>query len=83
MKLGFMGVLLVLIGAMTAAVAIAQDSGSPPAGGGPREDAVRDLLDYDGNVINPDEQLAKIAQDQLGGFGGFYFDENDASIASS
>lgn len=41
---------------------------------------MRDLLDYDGNVINPDEQLAKIAQDQPGGFGGFYFDDNDASI---
>ena len=46
-----------------------------------QEDVVRSLLEENGKVVNPDRQLARVAMEQEGGFGGFYFDETDESIA--
>ena len=45
-----------------------------------KEEAVRNLFDSTGKRINPNRQVAKIARDHEGGFGGFYFHETDKSI---
>ena len=45
-----------------------------------REDAVRSLFDSNGKLINLKQQLAGIAEDNEGGFGGYYFHETDKSI---
>ena len=81
-KLRLISVLLVLMAIMAVAVAMAQGT-DPPAGNpaDPGEDVVRDVLDANGNPVNSDERLAKIASNQAGGFGGFYFHETDESIA--
>lgn len=44
------------------------------------ERVVRELFDSEGNFFGPDQQLAKVAEDYDGGFGGFYFDESDSSV---
>ena len=44
------------------------------------EEAVRQLFDSTGKMINPDRQLADVARDHEGGFGGYYFHETDKSI---
>ena len=75
-------VMVAMVAMLTAAMVVAQEDNppaSPPAG--PGEDTVRDIVDADGNIINPDAQLAAIAEEQPGGFGGYYFDETDRSIA--
>ena len=46
-----------------------------------KEDAIRALLDDKGHFIGMDGRLARIAQEHEGGFGGFYFDEDDRSHA--
>ena len=46
-----------------------------------KEEAVRNLFDSTGKRINPNRQVAKIARDHEGGFGGYYFHETDKSIA--
>ena len=46
-----------------------------------KEQAVRDLFDDRGRMVNPDQRLAGIAAEQKGGFGGYYFDETDRSTA--
>jgi len=82
-KLGLPVVALVLlVGILTVSVVLAQDSPDPPPAeddGGSREDAVQRLFDEDGNMFGPDQHLARIAKDHQGGFGGFYFDEDDPS----
>ena len=73
----------VLLTVLGTTVVMAQTAGEPP----PRdvdldqisEDAVRSLLDSNGNVINPKQQLAVIAKEHKGGFGGYYFHETDKS----
>ena len=45
-----------------------------------KEEAVRNLFDSDGKMIDPNKQVAKIARDHEGGFGGFYFHETDKSV---
>jgi hypothetical protein len=46
-----------------------------------KEQAVRDLFDDSGRMVNPDQRLARIAAGHQGGFGGYYFDETDRSTA--
>ena len=46
-----------------------------------KEDAVRQLFDDSGKMIDPNQRLAIVAQEHEGGFGGFYFHETDKSIA--
>ena len=46
-----------------------------------KEQVVRDLFDDRGRMVNPDQRLARIAAEQKGGFGGYYFDETDRSTA--
>jgi hypothetical protein len=78
-----MMVILVMLGVMATTVVIAQgpgnDEGTTPSGS--TEDAVLRVLDEDGNVISPDQQLADLAKRHEGGFGGYYFHETDRSIA--
>ena len=45
-----------------------------------KEDVVRELFDSSGRMISPDEQLANVARNHEGGFGGYYFHETDKSI---
>ncbi len=45
-----------------------------------KEDVVKELFYSSGRMINPDRQLAEVARDHEGGFGGYYFDETDKSI---
>ena len=44
-----------------------------------KEDVVKELFDSSGKMINPDRQLANVARDHEGGFGGYYFHETDKS----
>ena len=44
-----------------------------------QEDVVRDLFDENGWVLDPDQRLARIAQENEGGFGGYYFHNTDKS----
>ena len=46
-----------------------------------KEQAVRDLFDDRGRMVNPAQRLARIAAEHKGGFGGYYFDETDRSTA--
>ena len=46
-----------------------------------KEDVIRELFDSTGKMIDPKRQLAKVARDHEGGFGGYYFHETDKSIA--
>ena len=46
-----------------------------------KEDAVLAFFDEKGHFITPNERLARIAEQHEGGFGGFYFDEDDRSHA--
>ena len=41
---------------------------------------IRDLFDSTGKMMNPDRQLADVARDHEGGFGGYYFHKTDKSI---
>ena len=45
-----------------------------------KEEAIRALFDNTGRMINPDRQLAQVAKDHEGGFGGYYFNKTDKSI---
>ncbi len=45
-----------------------------------KEEAIRALFDDTGRMINPDRQLAQVAKDHEGGFGGYYFNKTDKSI---
>ena len=45
-----------------------------------KEDVIRDLFDNTGKMMNPDRQLADVARDHEGGFGGYYFHKTDKSI---
>lgn len=44
-----------------------------------REDVVRELYDSSGRMVNPDRKMQSIAKANDGGFGGYYFDENNPS----
>ena len=44
-----------------------------------QEDAVRELHDSSGRMVNPDRKMQFIARTNSGGFGGFYFDDSDPS----
>ena len=44
-----------------------------------QEDAVKELYDSSGAMINPDRQMQSIAKDNAGGYGGHYFDDDDPS----
>ena len=76
-------VLLAVIG--TTAVIVQRADESPPDSDVVdldqiKEEAVRALFDDTGRMINPDRQLADVARDHAGGFGGYYFHETDKSI---
>ena len=43
------------------------------------EDAVKELYDSSGRMVNPDRKLQSVAKANAGGFGGYYFDENNPS----
>ena len=45
-----------------------------------KEDVIRDLFDSTGKMMSPDRQLADVARNHEGGFGGYYFDKIDKSI---
>ncbi len=45
------------------------------------EQVVRDLLNENGYVANPNQRTAKIAEEHRGGFGGYYFGDADRSVA--
>ena len=45
-----------------------------------KEDAVRRLYDSSGNLINSDRKSQAISRKYEGGFGGFYFDDDDPSV---
>ena len=45
-----------------------------------RERVVRDLYDSSCKVIDPYRQMQAISKENDGGFGGFYFDDDDPSI---
>ena len=44
-----------------------------------REDVVRELYDSSDRMVNPDRKMQSIAKANDGGFGGYYFDENNPS----
>lgn len=46
-----------------------------------KEDTIRELFDDKGNMVTPDDRLASVARTHKGGFGGFYFHEEDNTIA--
>ena len=46
-----------------------------------QEDAVREIYDSSGRAKNPDRGIQSISKANAGGFGGFYFDDNDPTIA--
>ena len=46
-----------------------------------KEPAIRALFDDQGRMVTPDQRLAALAAEHQGGFGGYYFDETDRSIA--
>ena len=70
----------VLVTAFAASAVLAQ-GGSAPSGDSDPERAVADMLDDNGNIITPDQRLAKIASEVEGGFGGYYLDETNPSHA--
>ena len=43
-----------------------------------REDVVKDMYDASGKMINLDRQLQLISKDNAGGFGGYYFSDDDS-----
>ena len=45
-----------------------------------KEDAIRNLFDSAGRMIDPKQELAKVASDHEGGFGGYYVHETDKTI---
>ena len=45
------------------------------------EQTVRDLLDENGYIVNPNQRTARIAEEHRGGYGGYYFDETDRAVA--
>ena len=75
---------LVMLAVIGTAVVMAQTAGElPPKNVDPdqiREDSVRGLFDSGGRMIDPEQQLADIAKEHEGGFGGYYFHETDKSI---
>ena len=77
--------IIVILAVGTTAV-IAQRSDKPPPDSEVvdlreiQEEAIRNLFDSTGKRIDPNKQLAKIARDHEGGFGGYYFHETDKSI---
>ena len=73
-----MVVLVLLMGGLLASSVIAQGTNDPPSGDNDyQEEAVRRDFDEDGKRVTPDDRVAKIAQEEEGGFGGYYFAEND------
>ena len=46
-----------------------------------KEDAVKALYDASGRMRNPDREVQSISRENAGGFGGFYFDEDDPTVA--
>lgn len=78
-------VAFVLLAVIGTTLVLAQSGGDAPFDTGAvdldtiREDAVRNLFDSDGRLVNPKQQLAVIAKEHEGGFGGYYFDETDKS----
>lgn len=83
----FAAMALVLVAAIGTAVVIAQSPDERPPNTEVvdldqiKEDVVRELFDSAGKMIDPKRQLAKVARDHEGGFGGYYFHETDKSIA--
>ena len=78
---------LVLVAAIGTAVVMAQSPDERPPNTEVvdldqiKEDVVRELFDSADKMIDPKRQLAKVARDHEGGFGGYYFHETDKSIA--
>ncbi len=83
----FAAMALVLVAAIGTAVVMAQSPDERPPNTEVvdldqiKEDVVRELFDSAGKMIDPKRQLAKVARDHEGGFGGYYFHETDKSIA--
>ena len=74
-------VLLLTVVLATAVMAQGTDDPVPVDLSDIKEDAVRQLFDDSGMMIDPRQRLAIVAQEHEGGFGGFYFHETDESIA--
>ncbi len=77
---------LLLLSGIATTVVMAQRADEPPSDTEVvdldeiREEAVRSLFDNNGRMINPKQQLAGVAVDHEGGFGGYYFHDTDKSI---
>ena len=79
-------VVLVMLAVVGTTAVIAQRADEPPPDlevvdlDQIKEGVVREMFDSTGKMMNPDRQLAGVASDHEGGFGGFYFHETDKSI---
>ena len=75
---GLLGlVTLLALGTLTVSAVIAQGTDPPVNVDEIQEDTIRDLFDEQGNMANPDQKAARIAEEKEGGFGGYYFDQAD------
>ena len=79
--IGALVILLFAVVATTIATAQEGGEGAPVNSSEAPEDVVRELFDADGNFFGPDQQLAKVAEEHDGGFGGFYFKDTDEGTA--
>ena len=76
----FTGIALLLLGLMLATVAVGQEGdGEAVDLDEIQEDVVRNLFDENGQMMDSDQNLARIAQEYEGGFGGYYFHNSDKS----
>ncbi len=66
-----------LLGLIMAATVVAQEGDGGVDLDDIKEDVVRDLFDENGQMVDTDQRLARIAQEHAGGFGGYYFHSTD------
>jgi hypothetical protein len=66
-----------LLGLIMAATVVAQEGDGGVDLHDIKEDVVRDLFDENGQMVDTDQRLARIAQEHAGGFGGYYFHTTD------
>ena len=76
----FTVIAFLLLGLLVATVAVGQEGDSEAVYLDKiQEDVVRDLFDENGQMMNSDQRLARIAQEYEGGFGGYYLHNSDKS----
>ena len=68
-----------LLGLIMAATVVGQEGDGGADLDDIKEDVVRDLFDENGQMMNTDQRLARIAKEHAGGFGGYYFHDTDKS----